>query len=88
MKLAAEPMASFIAKVQNFDTSAYLLGWGVATYDALYSLQSLVRTRTTGADGNFNFGRVSDPALDKIIDASKTETDTAKRDRCLKARCA
>ena len=84
VKLAAEPMASFIAKVQNFDSSAYMLGWGVATYDALYSLQSLVRTRTTGADGNFNFGRVSDPALDKIIDASKTETDTAKRDQLLK----
>jgi peptide/nickel transport system substrate-binding protein len=83
-KLAAEPMASFIAKVQNFDTSAYMLGWGVATYDALYSLQSLMRTRTTGADGNFNFGRVSDPKLDAIIDASKTETDTAKRDGMLR----
>jgi peptide/nickel transport system substrate-binding protein len=55
----------------------------VATYDALYSLQSLVRTKTTGADGNFNLGRVSDPKLDAIIDASKTETDVAKRDKLL-----
>jgi peptide/nickel transport system substrate-binding protein len=84
VKLAAEPMASFIAKVQNFDTSAYMLGWGVATYDALYSLQSLVRTRTSGADGNFNFGRISDPKLDAVIDAAKTETDTAKRDQLLR----
>lgn len=84
VKVAAEPMASFIAKVQNFDTSAYLLGWGVATYDALYSLQSLVRTRTTGADGNFNFGRISDPKIDAMIDASKTETDVAKRDALLR----
>jgi peptide/nickel transport system substrate-binding protein len=84
VRLAAEPMASFIAKVQNFDTSAYMLGWGVATYDALYSLQSLMRTRTTGADGNFNFGRVSDPKLDALIDASKTETDVAKRDQLLR----
>ncbi|HRY90202.1 MAG TPA: ABC transporter substrate-binding protein, partial [Rubrivivax sp.] len=53
-KLVAESMATFIQKVQNFDTSAYLLGWGVATFDAQYSLQSLIRTRTTGADGNFN----------------------------------
>jgi peptide/nickel transport system substrate-binding protein len=85
VRLASEPMASFIQKVQNFDTSAYMLGWGVATYDALYSLQSLVRTRTTGADGNFNFGRISDPKLDAIIDASKTETDVAKRDQMLKS---
>ncbi|MBL8349559.1 MAG: ABC transporter substrate-binding protein [Burkholderiaceae bacterium] len=83
-KLVAESMSTFIQKVQNFDTSAYLLGWGVATYDAQYSLQSLVRTRTSGADGNFNFGRASDPALDKLIDAMKTETDVAKRNALIR----
>jgi len=45
----------------------------------LYTLQSLVRTRSGGADGNFNFSRVSDPALDRLIDAMKSETDVAKR---------
>ncbi len=78
-KLASEGFATFIQKVQNFDTSAYLLGWGVATFDAQYSLQSLVRTRTTGADGNFNFGRASDAKVDQLVDAMKTETDVAKR---------
>ena len=83
-KLAAEGMATFIQKVQNFDSSAYLLGWGVATFDAQYSLQSLVRTRTTGADGNFNFGRVSDPEVDRLVDAMKTETDVAKRNALIR----
>ena len=83
-KLAAESMATFIQKVQNFDSSAYLLGWGVATYDAQYSLQSLVRTRTTGADGNFNFGRVSDAKVDQLVDAMKTETDVAKRNAMIR----
>ena len=83
-KLAVEGMATFIQKVQNFDSSAYLLGWGVATYDAQYSLQSLVRTRTTGADGNFNFSRVSDPVVDKLVDAMKTETDVAKRNAMIR----
>jgi len=78
-KLVAESMATFIQKVQNFDTSAYLLGWGVATFDAQYSLQSLVRTRSTGADGNFNFGRISNPKIDALVDAMKNETDVAKR---------
>ena len=78
-KLVAESMATFIQKVQNFDTSAYLLGWGVATFDAQYTLQSLIRTRTTGADGNFNFNRISEPKLDALVDAMKTETDVAKR---------
>ncbi len=82
--VAAEGMATFIQKVQNFDTSAYLLGWGVATYDAQYSLQSLVRTRTSGADGNFNFGRVSDAKVDQLVDAMKTETDVAKRNALIR----
>jgi peptide/nickel transport system substrate-binding protein len=83
-QLAAENMATFIQKVQNFDSSIYLLGWGVATYDAQYSLQSLVRSRTSGADGNFNFSKVSDPALDKLVDAMKTETDVAKRNALIR----
>jgi peptide/nickel transport system substrate-binding protein len=83
-KLNAENMSTFIAKVQNFETSAYLLGWGVATYDAQYSLQSLVRTRTTGADGNFNFGRVSDAKVDALVDAMKSETDIAKRNTMIR----
>ena len=84
VKLNAMPFATYIPKILKFDSSAYLLGWGVATYDALYTLQSLVRTKTTGADGNFNLGRISDPKLDALIDASKTETDQAKRDQILR----
>ncbi|MFM8768409.1 MAG: ABC transporter substrate-binding protein, partial [Rubrivivax sp.] len=63
-QLAAENMVTFIQKVQNFDSSIYLLGWGVATYDAQYSLQSLIRTRSSGADGNFNYSKISDPVVD------------------------
>jgi peptide/nickel transport system substrate-binding protein len=83
-KLNAEGMATFIQKVQNFDTSVYLLGWGVATYDAQYSLQSLVRTRSGGPDGNFNFSRISDPEVDRLTDAMKTETDEARRNAMIR----
>jgi len=82
--LAAENMATFIQKVQNFDSSIYLLGWGVATYDAQYTLQSLIRTRTTGADGNFNFSKISDPTVDRLVDAMKTEVDVAKRNAMIR----
>ena len=67
-------------KFQNWDSSAYLLGWGVATYDAQYTLQSLIRTRTKGADGNFNFSGVSNARVDELVDAMGVETDKAKRD--------
>lgn len=84
VKLVAENMATFIQKVQNFDSSIYLLGWGVATYDAQYTLQSLVRTRAGGPDGNFNFSRVSDTKVDALVDAMKTETDVPRRNAMIK----
>ena len=84
VNLNAQPMATFIAKIQNFDTSVYMLGWGVATFDGLYTLQSLMRTKTTGADGSFNLGRISDAKLDAMIDTMKTETDIKKRDALMR----
>ncbi|MBM3378760.1 MAG: ABC transporter substrate-binding protein [Betaproteobacteria bacterium] len=83
-RLNAMPFGPFIAKIQNFDSSAYLLGWGVATYDALYSLQSLVRTRTSGADGNFNLSKVSNAKVDALVESMKTEMDKAKRDALIR----
>ena len=49
-----------------------------------YTIQSLVRTRTTGADGNFNFSKISDPTIDRLTDAMKTEIDVAKRNALIK----
>jgi peptide/nickel transport system substrate-binding protein len=82
--LVAENMATFSQKFQNFDSSLYMLGWGVATYDAQYMIQSLVRTRTSGADGNFNFSRISDPTVDRLTDAMKSEVDVAKRNAMIR----
>ena len=35
-------------------------------------------------DGNFNFARVSDPVVDKLVDAMKTETDVTKRNAMIR----
>ena len=83
-QLVTENMATFSQKFQNFDVSIYMLGWGVATYDAQYTVQALARTRTSGADGNFNFSRVSDPTIDRLTDAMKVETDLNKRNALIK----
>src|SRR2546421_7827667 len=71
VRLNTMPFATYIPKLLQLDTSAYMLGWGVPTFDGLYMLQSLVRTKTTGADGSFNQGRVSDRKLDAMIDQIK-----------------
>lgn len=83
-RLAAAPMAQHSVTFQKFDSSLYMLGWGIANYDAQYALQSLVRTRTSGADGNFNFSKVSDAKIDQLVDAMKVEVDVGKRNAMIR----
>ena len=78
-KLRSLPFATYFPMIQRNEASIYLLGWGVPTFDAFYSLQSLVRSPGAGGDGNFNLGRFSDPQMDALIERVKKETDTATR---------
>jgi len=80
VKVNAMPRANYFPKIQNLDTSFYMLGWGVPTFDAQYSLQSLLRSRVDkSADGDYNFGRYSNAKVDAAIDRLKTEVDPKKR---------
>jgi peptide/nickel transport system substrate-binding protein len=80
VKVNAMPRATYFAKIQNFDTSFYMLGWGVPTFDSQYAVQSLLRTVVPKtADGDYNFGKYSNPKVDQLIDRLKSETDTRKR---------
>ena len=82
-KLRTLPTVTYFPMIQRFEASIYMLGWGVPTFDGMYSLQSLVRTLGTGGDGNYNVGRYSNPKLDQVIDRAKTETDPYIRPRLL-----
>ncbi len=79
--LQTAPMSQFVSRVMNNDVSAYLFGWGVATFDALYTLDALMSTKDgkTSA-GSYNGGRISDSKLDATISQIKVEMDASKRD--------
>ncbi|HLR30249.1 MAG TPA: ABC transporter substrate-binding protein [Paenalcaligenes sp.] len=81
--LNAMPRATYFPKVQSGDTSAYLFGWGVPTFDALYTLQSLIHSPGEGADGSFNFGGYSNPEVDELIQQIKVEIDDDKRNEAI-----
>ena len=82
-KLRTLPLVTYFPMIQRYEASIYMLGWGVPTFDALYSLQSLVRTVGTGGDGNYNVGRYSNTRMDYVVDRIKTETDLPVRNRLL-----
>jgi peptide/nickel transport system substrate-binding protein len=85
-RLNAMPRATYFQKIQKFDTSVYLLGWATATFDSLYTLQSLIRSVDPkgGADGNFNLGKYTNPKADALIDQVKTEIDEPKRNAAMR----
>jgi len=82
-KLRTLPLVSYFPMIQRSEASIYMLGWGVPTFDALYSLQSLVRSQGQGGDGNYNVGRYKNERVDYLVDRIKMETDAPVRARML-----
>lgn len=77
--LNAMPKAQYFAKINKVDTSLYMLGWAVATFDAQDALINLVHTRDTKGNGEYNDGSYSNPKMDALIDQMKSEADVKKR---------
>jgi peptide/nickel transport system substrate-binding protein len=82
IRLNAQTRGKFFAKLmtRSQGSSFYLLGWLPETYDALDALVNLAATPDKQAHrGDANFGGFSDPALDRLIAAIASETDSNKR---------
>lgn len=77
-KVAAEPIAVYFPRLDKFETSFYMLGWGGAVTDAQTTLGPVLRSRD-GQNGNFNYGRYVNPKLDALIDAAAVEMNPDKR---------
>ena len=74
------PFPIYISRITSLDTSFYLMGWAAPTFDALFTLQALVRSRVDGtADGSWNWGRYSNSEVDALIDQIKTTADPGER---------
>ena len=82
-KLRTLPLVPYFPMIQRYEASIYMLGWGVPTFDALYSLQSLVRSVGAGGDGNYNVGRYSNPQMDALVERIKVETDLKNRNELI-----
>ena len=82
-KLRTLPLVTYFPMIQRYEASIYMLGWGVPTFDAFYSIQSLVRSVGAGGDGNYNVGRYSNPQMDALVERTKKETDLKLRTQLL-----
>ncbi|HET9024706.1 MAG TPA: ABC transporter substrate-binding protein [Burkholderiaceae bacterium] len=79
-KVTTMPRATYFPKLEKFDTSMYMLGWGGAITDAQTMLSPVLRSPDTKTgNGSFNYGRYVNPKLDALIDAAAVEPDVEKR---------
>ncbi|WP_341702986.1 ABC transporter substrate-binding protein [Ferrovibrio sp.] len=82
VELVAQSKTLHFPKLQKKDTSFYMLGWGVPTFDSHYVFSYLVQT-PDGKNGAWNFTNYSNPKLDGMINGMLTELDQAKRDKLI-----
>lgn len=76
--LRASPTNQFFPKLSQATASFIEFGWTPAT-DPWPMLNALFRTWTREGGGTFNAGRYSNPKLDELIDAVRTEPDITQR---------
>jgi peptide/nickel transport system substrate-binding protein len=82
VSLDARPMAQHTPLILKNETDFYMLGWGVATFDAAYTLESIYHSRDK-VYGPYNATQTTYPEWDKKIEALATEVDKEKRDKLL-----
>jgi peptide/nickel transport system substrate-binding protein len=79
VRLESMPRAQFFQRVDTFDISMHLYGWGGAATDPGFTLTPVIHSRDGKGKGDFNSGRYVDAELDRLIDTSALEMDAAKR---------
>jgi peptide/nickel transport system substrate-binding protein len=84
-KVNAIPRAQYFPKAQRLEVSMYMLGWGGATTDAIFTLQPVLHSRNDKGDGDYNWGNYKDPEFDALIDQAKGEVDMKKRQELINA---
>ena len=79
-KLRTLPLVTYFPMIQRYEASIYMLGWGVPTFDALYSpAVAGAHASARGGDGNYNVGRYSNPQMDALVERIKKEIDQKMR---------
>ncbi|MGE5094425.1 MAG: ABC transporter substrate-binding protein [Betaproteobacteria bacterium] len=78
-RVNAMPRAQFFQRVDQFDFSVHLYGWGGAATDPGFTLGPVLHSPGKQGKGDFNSGHFRDEALDRLIDESEGELDPARR---------
>ncbi len=79
VRVVAIPRVTYFPKLEKFETSMYMLGWGGAVTDAETTLTPVMRNLGAGGIGSYNYGRSSNAKFDDLAARSSVEADPVKR---------
>ena len=85
VKVNGMPRATYFPKLEKYDFSMYMLGWGGAVTDAETTLTPVLRNAGEKGVGFYNYGKARNDKADAIAAKSSTEADPAKRRELVKA---
>ena len=88
VKVNAMPRAIWFPKLEKWDTSLYLLGWGGSVIDAETTLTPVMRNPGPKGEGLYNYGRSRNDKFDALAAQSTVEADPKKREALIKAALA
>jgi len=75
----AMPRANYFPKLEKTDTSLYMLGWGGGATDGIFILQPVLSSYNGKGDGDYNYGRYTNPKLDELIAKIKVDMNPNAR---------
>lgn len=86
VKVNAMPRATYFPKLEKYDFSMYMLGWGGSITDAETTLTPVLRNNIgTNGIGFYNYGHAKNDEGTKLAEQSSVEADPKKREAIVKA---
>jgi len=86
INLQAETKSLYFAKINQRDTSFYMLGWTPSTYDAHQAFNSLIACvdEKDSGPGHFNLGNYCNPEVDALIKKIQVENNPEQRNAMIR----
>ncbi len=78
-KVNAMPRALYFPKLEKTDTSLYMLGWGGASTDGIFTLQPVLSSYNAKGDGDFNYGRYTNAKVNELTAKVKVNMNQQER---------
>jgi peptide/nickel transport system substrate-binding protein len=79
VKVETMPKAQYFPRAEKRDVSAYLLGWGGGSADAIFILKPVMHSKNGAGAGDANYGDAKNEALDALIDRAEGELNPVER---------